>query len=204
MEKSLILIKSILLTLFLLLNKISYSQSFEFTKDYIEAPLIFSHETILKGISIIKPVGGNFSKYSKIELSKVSTDIIEPNMWLKDKLFSELGEIAKIERLLRSEDSPLSDPVFEQFKHLPMHIDDTLEQLVANPLVFCNDIQKQYNKEGVFFDLNCTVPFGFFNKYLILRLQFEDMMWYFTKITSLNYNRFIDLINIAETFSAKK
>jgi hypothetical protein len=204
MEKSLILIKSILLTLFLLLNKISYSQSFEFNKDYIEAPLIFSHETILKGISIIKPVGGNFSKYSKIELSKVSTDIIEPNMWLKDKLFSELGEIAKIERLLRSEDSPLSDPVFEQFKHLPMHIDDTLEQLVANPYVFCNDIQKQYNKEGVFFDLNCTVPFGFFNKYLILRLQFEDMMWYFTKITSLNYNRFIDLINIAETFSAKK
>jgi len=204
MEKSLILIKLILLSLFLLLNKISYSQSFEFTKDYIEAPLIFSHETILKGISIIKPVGGNFSKYSKIELSKVSTDIIEPNMWLKDKLFSELGEIAKIERLLRSEDSPLSDPVFEQFKHLPMHIDDTLEQLVANPFVFCNDIQKQYNKEGVFFDLNCTVPFGFFNKYLILRLQFEDMMWYFTKITSLNYNRFIDLINIAETFSAKK
>ena len=204
MEKSLILIKSILLSLFLLLNKISYSQSFEFTKDYIEAPLIFSHETILKGISIIKPVGNNFSKYSKIELSKVSTDIIEPNMWLKDKLFSELGEIAKIERLLRSEDSPLSDPVFEQFKHLPMHIDDTLEQLVANPFVFCNEIQKQYNKEGVFFDLNCTVPFGFFNKYLILRLQFEDMMWYFTKITSLNYNRFIDLINIAETFSAKK
>ena len=204
MEKSLILIKSILLSLFLLLNKISYSQSFEFTKDYIEAPLIFSHETILKGISIIKPVGGNFSKYSKIELSKVSTDIIEPNMWLKDKLFSELGEIAKIERLLRSEDSPLSDPVFEQFKHLPMHIDDTLEQLVENPFVFCNDIQKQYNKEGVFFDLNCTIPFGFFNKYLILRLQCEDMMWYFTKITSLNYNRFIDLINIAETFSAKK
>ena len=204
MEKSLILIKSILLTLFLLLNKILFSQSFEYTKDYIEAPLIFSHETILKGISIIKPVGGNFSKYSKIELSRVSTDIVEPNMWLKDKLFSELGEIAKIERLLRSEDSPLSDPVFEQFKHLPMHIDDTLEQLVANPFVFCNDIQKQYNKEGVFFDLSCTVPFGFFNKYLILRLQFEDMMWYFTKITSLNYNRFIDLINIAETFSAKK
>ena len=118
MEKSLILIKSILLTLFLLLNKISYSQSFEFTKDYIEAPLIFSHETILKGISIIKPVGGNFSKYSKIELSKVSTDIIEPNMWLKDKLFSELGEIAKIERLLRSEDSPLSDPVFSVNKEI--------------------------------------------------------------------------------------
>ena len=204
MEKLLILIKSILLTLFFLLYKTSFSQSFEFNKDYIEAPLIFSHETILKGISIIKPVGGNFSKYSKIELSRVSTDIVEPNMWLKDKLFSELGEIAKIERLLRSEDSPLSDPVFEQFKHLPMHIDDTLEQLVANPFVFCNKIQKQYNKEGVFFDLNCTVPFGFFNKYLILRLQFEDMMWYFTKITSLNYNRFIDLINIAETFSAKK
>ena len=204
MEKSLILIKSILLTLFFLLNKASFSESFEFTKDYIEAPLIFSHETILKGISIIRPVGGNFSKYSKIELSKVSTDILEPNMWLKDKLFSELGEIAKIERLLRSEDSPLSDPVFEQFKHLPMHIDDTLEQLVSNPFVFCNDIQKQYNKEGVFFDLNCTVPFGFFNKYLILRLQFESMIWYFTKITSLNYNRFIDLVNIAETFSTKK
>ena len=204
MEKLLILIKSIILILFLLLNKISYSQSFEFTKNYIEAPLIFSHETILKGISIIKPVGGFFSKYSKIELSEVSTNIIEPHMWLRDKLYDELGELAQIERLLRSEDSPLSDPIFEQFKHLPMYIDNTLEQLVSNPFVFCNEIQKQYNKQGVFFDLNCTVPFGFFNKYLILRLQFKDMMWYFTKITSLNYNRFIDLINIAETFSAKK
>ena len=69
MEKLLIFIKSIFLTLFLLLNKTSLSQSFEFTKDFIEAPLIFSHETILKGISIIKPVGGVFSKYSKTNVS---------------------------------------------------------------------------------------------------------------------------------------
>ena len=197
-----ILTKSIIIIILtLLLSKGLFSQSFELTKNYIETPLIFPHETILRGISIITPIGGHFSKYSKIELSKVSTDIIEPTMWLKDKFYDELGELAQIERLLRSEDSPLSDPVFEQFKHLPMHIDDTLEQLVSNPFVFCDDVQKQYNKEGVFFDLNCTVPFGFFNKYLILRLQFQDMLWYFTKITSLNYTRFKDLINIAETFT---
>ena len=55
-----------------------------------------------------------------------------------------------------------------------------------------------------FFELNCTIPFGFFNKYLILRLQFQDMVWYFSKITSLNYYRLKDLLIIAETFNVKK
>ena len=65
-------------------------------------------------------------------------------------------------------------------------------------------ISKQYNKNGVFFELNCTIPFGFFNKYLVLRLQFQDMVWYFSKITSLNYYRLKELLIIAETFNAKK
>ena len=49
--------------------------------------------------------------------------------------------------------------------------------------------------------LNCTIPFGFFNKYLILRLQLA--LWYFSKITSLNYYRLKDLLIIAETFNVK-
>ena len=84
-----------------------------------------------------------------------------------------------------------------------MYIDNTIEQLASNPLIFCNQVSKQYNKNGVFFELNCTIPFGFFNKYLILRLQFQDMVWYFSKITSLNYYRLKDLLIIAETFNAK-
>ena len=122
----------------------------------------------------------------------------------KDKIYDETGEIVELENTLRSEDSPLSDPIFDQFKHLPMYIDNTIEQLASNPLIFCNQVSKQYNKNGVFFELNCTVTFGFFNKYLILRLQFQDMVWYFSKITSLNYYRLKDLLIIAETFNVKK
>ncbi len=202
MEKLLSLIKATILLF--LLNSESFAQTFEFSEKYIEAPLIFSNETTLEGISKIVPVGGDFSKYSKIELSKVKNDIIEPVAWLKDKIYDETGEIVELENTLRSEDSPLSDPIFDQFKHLPMYIDNTIEQLASNPLIFCNQISKQYNKNGVFFELNCTIPFGFFNKYLILRLQFQDRVWYFSKVTSLNYYRLKDLLIIAETFTAKK
>ena len=202
MEKLLILIKLVLLIL--LLNKTLVAQTFEYSDNYLEAPLIFSHETILKGISKVVPVGGDFSRYSKIELSKVKNDVLEPSAWLKDKIYDETGDTAKLENTLRSKDSPLSDPIFDQFKHLPMHIDNTLEILSSNPLIFCNEVSKQYNKNGVFFELNCTIPFGFFNKYLILRLQFQDMVWYFKKITSLNYYRLKELLLIAETFNVKK
>ena len=201
-EKLLILIKVIFLLLSL--NIKLFAQTFEYSKNYIEAPLIFSYETTLEGISKIVPIGGDFSKYSKIELSKVKNDIIEPTAWLKDKIYDETGEVVELENTLRSEDSPLSDPIFDQFKHLPMYIDNTIEQLASNPLIFCNQVSKQYNKNGVFFELNCTIPFGFFNKYLVLRLQFQDMVWYFSKITSLNYYRLKDLLIIAETFNAKK
>jgi len=202
MEKLLIFIKLILLIL--LLNKMPTAQTFKYSENYLEAPLIFSHETIIEGISKIVPIGGDFSKYSKIELSKVKNDVLEPSSWLKDKIYNETGDIAKLENTLRSKDSPLSDPIFDQFKHLPMHIDNTLELLSTNPLIFCNEVSKQYNKNGVFFELNCTIPFGFFNKYLILRLQFQDMLWYFKKITSLNYYRLKELLLIAETFNVKK
>jgi hypothetical protein len=153
------------------LNSKLFAQTFEYSENYLEAPLIFSHETTLEGISKIVPIGGDFSKYSKIELSKVKNDIIEPTAWLKDKIYDETGEIVELENTLRSEDSPLSDPIFDQFKHLPMYIDNTIEQLASNPL---------------------------------LRLQFQDMVWYFSKITSLNYYRLKDLLIIAETFNAKK
>ena len=102
--------------------------------------------------------------------------------------------------MLNGEDSPLSDPVFDQFKNIPLHIKDTLEQLALNPLIFCDDINKLYNMEGIFYELNCTIPFGFFHKYLILRLQYSNELWYFKKITSLSYKKMKKLISIAETF----
>ena len=33
-----------------------------------------------------------------------------------------------------------------------------------------------------------------------MRLQYEENLWYFTKIMTLNYNRMIELTRIAETF----
>ena len=73
MENLLILIK--LTTLLFLLNSKLFAQSFEYSENFVEAPLIFSHETILEGISKVVPVGNGFSKYSKIELSKVKKNI---------------------------------------------------------------------------------------------------------------------------------
>lgn len=175
------------------------AQLYKIPDSFIEVPLIYSHETILRGITKILPVGNIFSNYSTIELSQVNKVIVRPKLWLNDKIFDEIGEVAETERILREEDSPFSDPFFDQFKHLPMYIEDTLTQLAINPLVFCKDVYNAYNKTGVYFELNCTFPFGFFNKYLILRLQYEKKLWYFEKITTFNYYRLIDLLSISET-----
>ena len=188
---------------FLLSNNILYSQSFEIPKDFIEGPLIFPHETIITGITKVLPVSNYFSKYSYIELSKVNKKVNNPNLWLEDKLYDELGSIADLERLLRNKDSPFSDPIFNQFKNIPLHINDTLEQLAINPLTYCDSISKLLNFSGTFIELNCTVPFGFYNKYLILRLQYYEDIWYFKKITSLSYKRIKELVRIAETFKGK-
>ena len=128
-----------------------FSQSFEYNSEFIEGPLIFSHETIIKGIIKIVPVGKDFSNYSGIELSKVNNELIDPEKWLYDKIYDELGDIAETERLLNSKDSPFSDPVFKQFKNIPLHIKDTLLQLTNDPLVFCRNINRHYNNAGVFF-----------------------------------------------------
>ena len=185
---------------YVLFESKTFSQTFDISENFIESPLIFSHETNLKGISRISPVRDTFSKYTVLELSLVKSSVNYPSQWLKDKIFDELGNIAETERLLRSKDSPLSDPIFDQFKHLPLYINDTIEQLAINPLVFCKKIDILYNASGKFYELNCTIPFGFFNNYLIMRLQLKNKFWYFTKITTLNYNRMIELITIAETF----
>ncbi len=196
--------KSVFFFLFILLiilfKKNIFSQVFKIPDNYIESPLIYPHETILKGISKITPVEALFSNYTSLELSSVKKNIRNPSNWLEDKIFDELGNITETERLLRSEDSPLSDPIFNQFKHLPFHIDDTLEQLAVNPIVFCIKTSIKFNKSGKFFELNCTIPFGFFNNYLIMRLQFDKKIWYFTKISTLNYNRMLELTTIAESF----
>ncbi len=190
--------------LYLVLIKNVLAQTFDISEYFIESPLIYSHETNLKGISRITPIKDNFSKYSVLELSLVRTNINYPSKWLKDKVFDELGNIIETERLIRSKDSPLADPIFEQFKHLPFYIDDTIEQLAINPLVFCKKIDMLYNASGKFYELNCTVPFGFFNNYLIMRLQYKENLWYFTKIMTLNYDRLLELIAIAETFKVGK
>ena len=79
-------------------------------------------------------------------MSLVKTlNINYPSKWLKDKIFDELGDVAETERILRSEDSPLSDPIFDQFKHLTFSYNDTIEQLSINPLVFCKKIDVLYN-----------------------------------------------------------
>ena len=198
-------IKFILFFLFFLIFKNnSLCQTFNIPNEFIESPLIYAHETNLKGISRITPVKDIFSKYSVLELSLVKSNINFPSKWLNDKLYDELGNIAETERLIRSKDSPLSDPIFEQFKHLPFYMDDTLEQLAINPLVFCKNIVMLYNASGKFYELNCTIPFGFFNNYIIMRLQYSKNLWYFTKIMSLNYDRIIELTSIAETFNINK
>ena len=37
-----------------------------------------------------------------------------------------------------------------------------------------------------------------------MRLQYKENLWYFTKIMTLNYNRLIELISVAESFKIIK
>ena len=64
---------------YLSLEKNTFSQTFDLPENFIESPLIYSHETNLKGISRILPVKNSFSKYTVLELSLVQTNINYPS-----------------------------------------------------------------------------------------------------------------------------
>ena len=50
------------LLVYLVLGNNIFSQTFDLPRNFIESPLIYSHETNLKGISRISPVNDSFSK----------------------------------------------------------------------------------------------------------------------------------------------
>ena len=189
---------------FLNLNNLN-SQFFDKSKGFIEAPLIYSFENNLKGITKITPIQKNaFSKYTFLELSLSKKNINFPEVWLNSKIYDELDPLIDLEGLLLNRDSPFESPIFERFKNSPMFIKDTIKQISDNPLVYCNNITSMYNKAGIFFELNCAIPLGFFNNYIILRLQYSNNLWYFLKINTLSYKRLNELVAIAETLTIKK
>ncbi len=182
-------------------SRLVNAQDFDIPEDFIDVPLIHSLQSKMKGIIKLIPADNNiFSKYSIIELSVIDQKNIESDIWLKDKLNGEKGNIAETERILRDIDSPFSDPLFESLKNSPMSIDDTLSQTLHNPFVFCQGPYQSFNYSGELRELFCIFPFGLFRKYIILRLQNIKNQWYFIKIESFNENRVRILLSIADSF----
>ena len=194
-----------LIILTLLINiKLVYSQDFIIPKEFIDVPLIHTPSSNLKGIFKVIPNKSMFSNYTSIELSLVNESISSPAKWIKDYLYSQLGNIAETERLLRDEDSPFADPIFNSFKKTPLNIEDTLFQLANNPFVFCQGPYSISKRLLKFNELSCIFPFGLYRKYVIIRLQFIKNKWFLIKIDSFNENRINQLYTIANSFYLKE
>ena len=179
---------------------ITLGQNFEVPDDFIDAPLVHEYKKPMKGIMRIVPIKGVFSKYTSIELSQIESRFIDPTKWLKDNLEDQLGSVAETERILQSPDSPFLDPNFDWIRHMLPKINETIDTLANNPLSFCEGPNLKYNRSGELEEIFCIFKFGLFRHYLILRLQNNDGIYYFTKIETLNERRLITLLTIADTF----
>ena len=117
MVKSYYLISNHLILFFLLFLSFinnALGQIYKIPDSFIEGPFIYSLKQL--GISRVTPVGDIFSNYSSLELSLVKSSYIRfPNEWLKDKYMMYWVKLPKQKDLLEPKDSPLSDPIFEQF-----------------------------------------------------------------------------------------
>ncbi len=194
------------LVLFFLLISSSFvnSQDFIIPKSFKDVPLLHMPRSNLEGIFKIIPNSGLFSMSSSIELSIINENILSSTNWIKDYLYGQLGNIAETERMLRSVDSPFSDPIFNDYKKKPLYIEDTLFQLTNNPFVFCQGPYVSSEKMQKFKELSCIFPFGLFRKYVIIRLVFIEKKWFLIKLESFNENRINQLYSIANSFYMKE
>lgn len=182
----------------------NYLEKFTYSQEFYEKPLILDYSEGISGIIAISPLKNAFSEYSWIKLSKSIKTIENEEGWLYERLFTEIQNLASVERALRSEDSPLLETIFDTARTSLPDIDDTLKKAAINPEFFCELPKLGYNKQGVFRQLYCKYPLGMFKYYLLLRLQKINSIHYFLCISALNSKRLRELIEIANSIELIK
>jgi len=197
----------LIISIFFMNNNYSFSddvyESFQFNTDFKEVALVTDYNDYLNGVVEIISLNEMFGKFNSLKLYKFKEENTDMTTWIHDRLEYEVKYIGDIERILRSPDSPLNDSVFEYAKsNLPL-IDETIKKAAFEPLWFCENIKKAYNKEGEYYQLYCKFPLGMFKYYMILRLQRINKIHYYKILTAINNKRFSNIIDIADSFELK-
>ena len=181
-----------------------YLESFIIPKDFEEKALVLNYNDSLTGIITISPKENIFSKYTWLNLYKLKVNNLNYESWLLDRLYNEVHNIIKVERLIRGPDSPIKDTLFDSARSSVPAIDDTLKKATLNPEWFCDSITKGFNTEGEYYQLYCMYPLGGFRFYLVLRLQNINNIYYYISASSLNNVRLRKVLEIADSFSLNK
>lgn len=148
----------------------------------------------------VQPDPGSFSELSQIQLRRVTSDVDNPDEWLKGRMTVDVGSARGAEDLLNSPDSPFADPTFDALKEAIPHLFRGLERLSKMPLSFCEGPQTAYNAAGELRELYCVYQVGPLRQYVTLRLQRAGGQWYYTEIRAMNEKRLRHLIAIANSF----
>ena len=148
----------------------------------------------------VRPEPGSFSELSQIQLRRVTSEVNDPDEWLKARMTVDIGKSSDADEFLNSPDSPFNDPTFDALKEAIPHLFRGLEQLSKMPLDFCEGPQTAYNAGGELRELYCVYQVGPLRQYITVRLQQAGGQWYFTEIRSMNEKRLRHLIAIANSF----
>lgn len=157
-----------------------------------------------KVLSSSGPSRGAFSDLSSIRLRAVTGTVKDPDEWLNSRLSADVGDGAESFDLFESPDSPFGDPAFDVLREALPRLFSGIEALSQLPLEFCEGPNTAYNASGELRELYCVFQLGPFRQYLVLRLQNNEGLWYYTEIRAMNERRFRHLLAIANSFQASR
>lgn len=148
----------------------------------------------------VRPWEGSFSELSSISLREVTSDVRDPDAWLRARLTADTPDETEAEDLFSSPDSPLADPAFDPLREAIPKLFAGIKELSRLPLSFCEGPRAAYNAAGPLQELYCLYQVGPFRQYLALRLQQIGARWYYTEVRAMNERRFRQLLAIADSF----
>jgi len=155
----------------------------------------------LEYLFTVRPANGAFATLSTIRLSRVGAPIGDPDAWLKGRLSADVDGAGDVDDLLGGPDSPFSDPAFDGIRRALPEIFAGIQSLAELPLSFCDGPQTGYNASGAYRELACAFTLGPVRQFLVLRLQEEGGVTYFTEIRTMNERRLRQLLAVADTFT---
>lgn len=156
-----------------------------------------------RGLLTVRPDPGPFSQLSSLHLREVTSGVPDPDAWLRARMSADIGDEKAARSMLDSPDSPFGDPAFDGLREALPQVFRQLEELSQLPLDFCDGPSAAYNAAGPLRELYCVFPVGPFRRFVVLRLQEIDGIWYYTEIRAMNEKRLRHLLAIANSFRVR-